>query len=56
VRAGISVFQVLPEADVRAGLARLRADLEDGTWARRNAELLERAELDLGIRLVVARL
>jgi hypothetical protein len=42
VPVGISVFQVLPEAEVREGLARLRADLDDGTWARRNAELLER--------------
>jgi hypothetical protein len=56
VRAGISVFQMLPEAEVRAGLGRLRADLDDGTWARRNAELLEREETDLGIRLAVARL
>jgi len=56
VRAGISVFQVLPEEEVRAGLERLRADLDDGTWARRNAELLAREETDLGIRLVVARL
>ena len=56
MRAGISVFQLLPEAEVRAGLDRLRADLDDGTWARRNAELLEREETDLGIRLAVARL
>jgi hypothetical protein len=36
------------------GAAR-RADLDDGTWAHRNAELLEREETDLGIRLAVAR-
>jgi SAM-dependent methyltransferase len=56
VRVGISVFQLLPEAEVREGLERLRADLDDGTWARRNAELLDREETDLGIRLAVARL
>jgi hypothetical protein len=56
VRVGVSVFQLLPEAEVREGLERLRADLDDGTWARRNAELLEREQTDLGIRLAVARL
>ncbi|HKZ15738.1 MAG TPA: methyltransferase domain-containing protein [Solirubrobacterales bacterium] len=55
VRAGISVFQVLPEDAVRAALEQLRRDLDDGTWARRNADLLELEEIDLGIRLVVAR-
>ena len=39
-----------------AALARLRRDLDDGTWARRNAALLEREELDVGLRLVVARI
>ena len=56
VRAGTSVFQVLPEEEVRAAIEQLRRDLADGTWARRNAELLEREEADLGLRLVVARL
>ena len=37
------------------GLARLRADLESGAWARRHADLLERDELDLGYRLLVGR-
>lgn len=35
-------------------MARLASDLADGTWARRNAELEERSELDCGYRLVVA--
>lgn len=34
--------------------ARLRGDLEDGTWHRRNATLLDLHQLDLGYRLVVA--
>ncbi len=55
VRAGISVFQLLPEEEVREALERLRRDLDDGTWATRNADLLERQELDVGLRLVVAR-
>lgn len=56
VRAGISVFQLLPEEEVAYALARLRSDLLDGTWARRNADLVDREEMDVGLRLVVARL
>ncbi|HEX6368145.1 MAG TPA: class I SAM-dependent methyltransferase [Longimicrobium sp.] len=37
-----------------SGLDRLRADLADGTWARRHGPLLALAELDVGYRLVVA--
>ncbi|MGH7356483.1 MAG: class I SAM-dependent methyltransferase, partial [Candidatus Rokuibacteriota bacterium] len=53
VRSAISTFAKLE--DVEPGLARLRADLADGTWARRHGDLLRRDELDLGYRLVVAR-
>ncbi|HEX2103156.1 MAG TPA: methyltransferase domain-containing protein [Solirubrobacteraceae bacterium] len=54
VRAGISVFRLLPEDEVAAAVRALRADLESGAWARRNADILEREELDLGFRVVVA--
>jgi SAM-dependent methyltransferase len=54
VRAGISVFRLLPEAEVEDAIARLRADLETGEWERRHAELLELDELDLGYRLWIA--
>ena len=54
VRAGISVFSLLPEEEVAAAVEALRADLESGAWERRNAEILERDELDLGFRVVVA--
>jgi SAM-dependent methyltransferase len=53
VRGAISTFSKLP--DVAPGLARLRQDLADGTWHRRHRSLLERTELDLGYRLVVAK-
>ena len=56
VRAGISFFDWIAEDEVNAAVARLRADLADGTWARRNADLLERDELDTGFRVVVAEL
>jgi len=51
-RRAISTFTKI--ADAESGLGRLRADLEDGTWARRNAHLLDRPELDLGYRLLIA--
>jgi SAM-dependent methyltransferase len=54
VRAGISVFSLLPEDEVGAALDALRADLRSGAWRRRNADILERDELDLGFRVVVA--
>lgn len=53
VRGAISTFSKI--ADLTEGLARLRADLEDGTWHRRHGDLLDRAEVDLGYRLIVAR-
>jgi SAM-dependent methyltransferase len=52
VRGAISTFSRL--TDVEPGLARLGRDLAAGTWHRRHAALLERRELDLGYRLVVA--
>jgi SAM-dependent methyltransferase len=56
VRKGISVFHVLPEDEVDAAIEQLRADLGDGTWEARNAELLEATELDIGLRLVTGSL
>jgi SAM-dependent methyltransferase len=53
VRAGISTLAKRTEDELAEGLARLRADLESGAWARRHADLLERDELDLGYRLLV---
>jgi SAM-dependent methyltransferase len=55
VRAGISSL-ANREAELAEGLARLRADLQSGEWARRHADLLELEELDLGYRLLVASL
>jgi SAM-dependent methyltransferase len=54
VRAGISVFALLPDDEVDAAVGRLRADLESGAWERRYADVLERDELDLGFRVIVA--
>jgi SAM-dependent methyltransferase len=54
VRSAISAFARIPNID--AGLARLRSDLADGTWARRYGHLLQQTALDLGYRLVIAHL
>jgi SAM-dependent methyltransferase len=54
VRDGISVFRLLPPGDVEEAMARLRADLESGEWARRNAGILDLDALDLGYRLLIA--
>ena len=54
VRGAISTFTKLADADVESGLARLRADLADGTWERRHGHVRGRDAVDLGYRLVVA--
>jgi SAM-dependent methyltransferase len=51
-RGAISTFARVRSLD--AGLARLRADLADGTWHRRHAALLAMPEIDIGYRLVIA--
>jgi SAM-dependent methyltransferase len=53
VRAGISTLAKRSDAELAEGLARLRADLDSGAWARRHADLLRRDTLDLGYRLLV---
>lgn len=52
VRGAISTFSKI--GDVEPGLARLRRDLEDGSWERRYGHLLSLPALDLGYRLVIA--
>ena len=55
MRANISVFALLPPAEVERMVESLRGDLRSGAWARRNAGLLERTELDLGYRVYVGK-
>src|SRR5207302_6616198 len=54
-RAAISGFAVCPRAAVERAMSRLERDLENGSWMRRHRDLLELDELDLGYRLVIAR-
>jgi SAM-dependent methyltransferase len=52
VRAGISTFGRLTNIDLQ--LERLERDLASGKWERRNAELRDSTDLDVGYRLVMA--
>ncbi len=54
VRAATSPWHDLPETVVDRALARLRHDLDSGTWQRRYGDLDEREELDVGLRLVTS--
>ena len=54
VRAGISMLALTPKPLLAKGLERLRAELTDGAWARRHADLLDVPQLDLGYRLLVS--
>lgn len=52
VRGAISVLADVPATDPR--LARLAADLADGTWEHRHGAVRDAAELDLGYRLILS--
>ena len=54
VRAGMSGFGLLPEAELAQGLAALQADLAAGEWKQRYGKLLDEEALDIGYRLLVA--
>jgi len=53
-RACGSAFRLADSAAVARGIERLAEDLASGRWQRRYGDLLERDELDLGLRLIVA--
>jgi hypothetical protein len=54
VRRASSAFAFLDPAVIDAAVGRLAADLADGSWYERHADLLERSSMDLGCRLIVA--
>jgi hypothetical protein len=57
VRRASTVWHVMEPERIESGLAELRADLESGRWDARHGHLREQtAELDLGLRLLVAEL
>jgi hypothetical protein len=51
--AGIrDAMPVFTNVNVTSGLTRLKCDLDDSTWLRRNGHLLGLKKLDLGNRIV----
>jgi SAM-dependent methyltransferase len=51
----MSAIALIPDADRIEGMGRLERDLANGDWQRQWGHLLERNELDLGYRVLVAR-
>ncbi len=52
VQQSMSGLQLLDRDVLSHGIEKLRADLQDGTWRRRNAKLLDADVLDVGWRLI----
>ncbi len=52
VQQSMSGLQLLEPTVLSRGLAKLRSDLQDGTWQRMNAPLLRADVLDVGWRLI----
>jgi SAM-dependent methyltransferase len=53
VHAGSSSLRQVDQRDLQHGLSRLASDLRTGKWQERYGYLLERTELDCGLRLIV---
>ncbi|HEY5815583.1 MAG TPA: class I SAM-dependent methyltransferase [Solirubrobacterales bacterium] len=56
VRRASSSWHHMAQDEIEEGLARLSADLESGRWDERNGHLRTQAELDVGLRLIIAEL
>jgi SAM-dependent methyltransferase len=56
VRQASSIWHVLSSDVAEPALDRLRRDLESGEWDRRYGQLRSQPALDIGLRLVVAKL
>jgi len=56
VREGMSGMRAMDQEVVATAMARLEADLRSGEWDRRHGHLRDRAEMELGYRLVLAEL
>jgi SAM-dependent methyltransferase len=56
MRKASSIWHRVPDAAVQRALTKLASDLDSGEWDRRHGHLREKAELDIGMRLVRAEL
>jgi hypothetical protein len=52
----MSLFTQTTDPSVNRELSVLHADVQSGEWHRRNASLLNKTEIDLGYRIVIAEL
>lgn len=56
VRRASSNWHHMPQDEIDRGVARLEADLASGRWDERNGYLRDLPELDVGLRLLTAKL
>ncbi len=56
IRRASSSLHRIPQEEIDDGVARLKADLESGRWDERNGHLRDHPELDIGLRLLTAKL
>jgi hypothetical protein len=56
VRRASSSWHHMPQDEIDGGLEELEADLKSGRWDERNGHLRTQPELDVGLRLVIAKL
>jgi SAM-dependent methyltransferase len=54
IRAGMSAFRLLDDAEISLGLQQLQADLRSGAWEARHGNLRQLGEFDCGLRLIIA--
>jgi len=55
VRSGISSFSKMPKKELEAGLNRLRADLNDGSWKKKYGSIEMQNEYDAGYRILFTK-
>lgn len=55
LQQSMSFLQLLDPEALARGLGRLRGDIEDGTWERRNGALRAQESLDVGWRIICTR-
>jgi hypothetical protein len=55
VRQSISSFSKIDEETTSKGLEALAKDLSSGVWEKRNNQILNRPAIDLGYRLITAK-
>jgi hypothetical protein len=55
VQSGISSFAKMPPTELKAGLKRLKLDLDCGFWGQKYGHLLSQKKYDAGYRILVTK-